>query len=72
MSMWELVSYLQSNVRKSCMDELSQGPVTPQIIAKRTKNHLTHISRALKELESKETEQMEKESKEEEEDRQAR
>lgn len=51
--MWELLSFMQSRVRKTTLVSLASGPKTPSIIAGSTGEHLSHISRALRELSDK-------------------
>jgi len=48
--MWELVSFIQGKIRRTCLNELSSGPKTPNMISKGSGQHLSHISRALREL----------------------
>jgi DNA-binding PadR family transcriptional regulator len=51
--MWELVSFTQGHVRKTCLESLALGPKTPASIARLSKEHLPHVSRALRELTEK-------------------
>ena len=51
--MWELLSFIQGKNRRLCLEEISEGPKTPGMVAKSHGKHLSHISRALRELEEK-------------------
>lgn len=49
--MWNKVSFIiRSKCRKEVLAVLSESPLTPSAIAKKTNFHLSHTSRALQEL----------------------
>lgn len=52
--MWDMLSFAKGRTRRLCLEALSSGPRMPEMIAKSSGEHLSHVSRALRELMEKE------------------
>ena len=51
--MWELVSFVNSDIRRKCLVQLKHKFKRASWIARKIKKRNTHVNRALRELESK-------------------